>query len=106
MDGKSDILSTGDIFISKNSSVGSVNAKNYKVGGNNCSEDILCFETTIICGNSDSKAIYAKKLHIEGDADFGGTTISVGYFTSNGRVRNCHGNSFHKQIFYLLEYLN
>ncbi len=96
IDGKADILSSGDIFISENSSVGSINAKNYKVGGNNCSEDISCFETTIICGNSNSKVIRTKKLHIGGDADFGGTTICVGYFTSNGRVTNCYGNSFKK----------
>lgn len=90
--GNADITSAWNIYVYNNAQVSRVRANNYTVYGNNDSENILCSNSVCIFGNNDSKAIGAKELYIEGDADFGGNFISVGRFVSNGHVRNCHGN--------------
>lgn len=90
--GNADITSSWNINVRNNAEVGVVRAKSYTVGGNNNSENILCLDSVFISGNSNSKAILAKELHIGGDSDFGGTSISVGHFTSRGHVTNCYGN--------------
>lgn len=90
--GNADITSAWNIYVYGNAQVSRVRANNYTVYGNNDSENILCSNSVCIFGNNDSKAIGAKELCIEGDADFGGTVISVDSFISNGYVRNCYGN--------------
>ncbi len=86
------LSSNGNINIYYNSCVNIVIAKNYNVGGNNHSGEVVCSDSIFIGGDSISKAMYAQRLHIEGDADFGGSNISIGCFTSNGHVRNCYRN--------------
>lgn len=90
--GNADITSAWNINVRNNAEVGVVRAKSYTVGGNNNSENILCLDSVFISGDSKSKAILAKNLHIGGNSDFGGTSISVGCFTSRGHVTNCYGN--------------
>lgn len=90
--GNSNITSGWNIYVHSNAQVGRIRANNYTVYGNNDSENILCSNSVCIFGNNNSKAIGAKELCIEGDADFGGNVISVDRFISNGHVRNCYGN--------------
>lgn len=90
--GNADITSAWNIIVRSNAEVGVIRAKSYTVGCNNTSENILCLDSVYISGDNNSKAILAKELHIGGNSDFGGTSISVGCFTSRGHVKNCYGN--------------
>ena len=90
--GNADVTSAWNINVRNNAEVGVVRAKSYTVGGSNNSENILCLDSVFISEDNNSKAILAKNLHVGGDSDFGGTSISVECFTSNGHVKNCYGN--------------
>ncbi|MCI8361651.1 MAG: hypothetical protein HFJ41_00560 [Clostridia bacterium] len=90
--GNVNLSSNGTINIRYNSHVGRVVSRNYTVGGNNHSREVICSNSITIMGDSKSKAMHAERLHIEGDSDFSGTSISVDLFTSNGHVRNCYRN--------------
>lgn len=90
--GNSQLSSDGDVTIYHDSCINGIVSRGYYVGGNNHSKEIICSDSVCIWGNSISTTVHARKLHIEGDADFSNANISVGRFTSRGHVKNCYGN--------------
>lgn len=98
--GNTNLFSEGTINIIYNSHVGKIMARNYIVGGDNHSKEILSSNSVYISGDSVSTTVHTKRLHIVGDADFCDTTIFIGCFTSTGHVRNCCRNlGFKNSIF-------
>lgn len=90
--GNAQLSCDGDVTIYYDSSINGIVSRGYYVCGNNHSKEIVCSNSVCIWGDSISTTVHARKLHIEGDADFSTANISVGYFTSNGHVKNCYGN--------------
>lgn len=63
---ESEIVSTGNIFVGRNSNIENVDCKNYYVKGDNSSGNIFSEDGIKIIGNNDSGAITATKVFIGG----------------------------------------